>query len=202
MKMLRVASLALAAAFVALPVSADPIPLARISDYLNGLDTASARFTQNNADGSVSAGTLYINRPGRMRFEYDPPNAALVMAGGGQVAVFDPKSNQPPEQYPLKRTPLNLILEPQVNLGRANMVVGHSGDETRTIVVAQDPENPDYGTIALVFGGAPLALQQWVIVDDTGGQTIVTLDALEQGVRLSPTLFNINMETSSRLGRN
>ena len=81
---------------------------------------------QTNADGSRSTGKLYIKRPGRARFEYDPPMKSLVMAGSGQVAIFDEKSNQPPEQYPLRRTPLNLILADNVNLGQAKMVIGHA----------------------------------------------------------------------------
>ena len=76
----------------------------------------------------MSTGRIFIKRPGRVRFEYNPPDKALVMAGGQQVAIFDGKSNVPPEQYPLKRTPLNLILASNVNLGKAKMVVGHKAD--------------------------------------------------------------------------
>ena len=89
---------------------ADKIPLADLSAYLNGLTTADTQFTQVNADGSVATGKLFLQRPGRARFEYAPPDKSLVLASGGQVAIFDAKSNQPPEQYPLARTPLNLIL--------------------------------------------------------------------------------------------
>ncbi|HEX9858531.1 MAG TPA: outer membrane lipoprotein carrier protein LolA, partial [Paracoccaceae bacterium] len=115
---------------LALPAAAEKIPLSALSQYLNGLTTAEAEFTQINADGSIATGKLYIKRPGRVRFEYAPPENSLVLAGGGQVAIFDAKSNQPPEQYPLKRTPLNLILAENVDLGRAKMVVGHFEDGT------------------------------------------------------------------------
>lgn len=202
MKLYHIASLALAASLAVLPVRADPIPLARISDYFNGFTNAEARFTQISDDGSVATGTLYIQRPGRMRFEYDPPQAALVMAGGGQVAIFDPKTNQPPEQYPLKRTPLNLILEPRVDLTRADMVVGHVSDDTTTSVLAQDPENPEYGMIRLVFTDDPVQLRQWVITDGAGGETSVILDQMELGGELSPRLFNITAEAEARIGRN
>ena len=78
-----------------------------------------------------------------MRFEYNAPMDLLVMAGAGQVGIFDGKSNLPnAERYPLSRTPLNLILERNVDLGRRNMVVGHDFDGTATVVTAQDPENP------------------------------------------------------------
>ncbi|ANB33610.1 LolA family protein [Rhodovulum sulfidophilum] len=200
MKPLRL-SLALAALLAATPVLADPIPLSSLSAYLNSFQTAQADFTQINADGSISTGTLSIKRPGRARFEYAPPEKALVLAGGGQVAVYDDKSNQPPEQYPLKRTPLNLILERNVDLGRARMVVGHAEDGTSTRVVAQDPEHPDYGTITLVFTNDPVELRQWIITDEAGSQTTVVLGQLKTGMPLGARMFNIIQETADRMKR-
>ncbi|RBO55214.1 outer membrane lipoprotein carrier protein LolA [Rhodovulum sp. BSW8] len=192
-------SLALAALLAGTPALADPIPLSSLSAYLNSFQTAQADFTQINADGSISTGVLSIRRPGRARFEYAPPDKALVMAGGGQVAVFDEKSNQPPEQYPLKRTPLNLILERQVDLGRARMVVGHEEDGSSTRVVAQDPEHPEYGTITLVFTNEPIELRQWIVTDETGSQTTVVLGELKTGMPLGARLFNIIQETNDRM---
>ncbi|MEY8827962.1 outer membrane lipoprotein carrier protein LolA [Sedimentitalea sp. XS_ASV28] len=166
------------------------VPLSTISTYLNGLTTVSAPFTQYNDDGSQSTGKLYLHRPGRMRFEYDPPNGATVVAGAGAVVIHDPKSNQPPESYPLKRTPLSIILDRQVNLGQANMVVGHSFDGTATVVTAQDPKNPDYGRIDLKFSGNPMELRSWVIHDSSGGQTTVVLGELTKGEALGSSLFS------------
>lgn len=180
------------------PALAQKIPLSQISAYLNSFTTAEADFTQVNADGTISTGRLLIRRPGRARFEYDPPNAGLVIAGGGQVAIFDEKSNQPPEQYPLSRTPLNIILQREVNLSRARMVVGHDGDATSTRVIAQDPEHPEYGTIALVFTGSPVELRQWVITDEGGGATTVILGEMRTGVTLSDRLFSIVQEAQAR----
>jgi len=183
---------------LALPVQAEQLSLGAISSYLNDLRTAKGAFTQINGDGTISTGTIYIKRPGRVRFEYNPPEASLVMAGGGQVAVFDARSNQPPEQYPLSRTPLSLILKRNVNLAQAKMVVGHTYDGTSTVVTAQDPENPEYGNIQLVFTGKPVELRQWVITDNAGGQTTVVLGDLEKGVTLPARLFNIVQEAQDR----
>ncbi|MEX5728104.1 outer membrane lipoprotein-sorting protein [Rhodovulum iodosum] len=195
---MKTLSLAFALLFAALPALADPIPLAELSRYLNGIETAQGRFTQVNGDRSVSTGTVYIRRPGRIRFEYDPPNDALVMAGGGQVAVFDPKSNQPPEQYPLSRTPLSLILDRQVDLRRARMVVGYGAEGSTTRVTAQDPDNPDYGTLTLFFADDPVRLVQWVVDDGSGSPVRVALDDLETGVSLGASLFNIVLEARKR----
>jgi outer membrane lipoprotein-sorting protein len=183
---------------LALPAAAQMLSLAELSRYFNSLTTARAAFTQTNADGSQSKGTLYLKRPGRARFEYAPPDRSLVMAGGGQVAIFDAKSNQPPEQYPLRRTPLNLILAQNVDLTQARMVVGHRQEGDTTRVLAQDPEHPEYGTIELVFTANPTALRQWIITDDGGNQTRVDLDDLQTGVDLSGFLFDITAERAKQ----
>ncbi len=182
----------------AMPAMADKIPLKDLSNYLNALTTAETDFTQVNADGSIATGKLYIKRPGRVRFEYAPPDKSLVLSSGGQVAIFDAKSNQPPEQYPLKRTPLNLILAENVDLGRAKMVVAHKEEKNTTRVRAQDPENPSYGAIDLIFTGNPVALRQWVITDDLGQQTTVILGDLKKGGDFPPSLFNISVEANKR----
>jgi outer membrane lipoprotein-sorting protein len=183
---------------LALPAAADKIPLASLSAYLNAIDTAETDFTQINADGTIATGKLFIKRPGRARFEYAPPDRSLVLAGGGTVAVFDAKSNQPPEQYPLARTPLSLILAEKIDLGRARMVVGHTEAENTTRVRAQDPEHPEYGQIELVFTANPTELRQWIITDDTGNQTTVILGEMTKGGALRPSLFDITAEAAKR----
>ncbi|PJE36059.1 cell envelope biogenesis protein LolA [Pseudooceanicola lipolyticus] len=193
-RILTALAMALAVAF---PVSApaqDTLPLGDISAYLNGIETAESSFTQFNEDGSRSTGTLYIKRPGRMRFEYDPPNSGVVIAGSGTVIVHDTKSNQPPETYPLKRTPLSIILASEVDLDRANMVVGHSTEGDLTVVRAQDPDNPEYGHIDLTFSADPVALRQWIITNEQGARTAVVLDGLTTGAALSNDLFNVQVK--------
>jgi len=182
-----------------LPAFAAQISLNRLSQYLNALKTAEAGFTQINPDGTISTGRVFIKRPGRARFEYNPPDDALVMAGGGQVAIFDGKSNLGrPEQYPLARTPLSIILERNVDLARRNMVVGHNFDGTATTVVAQDPEHPEYGRIELNFTGDPVELRQWVVVDGSGARTTIILNDMRTGNDLAASLFNITLEEQRR----
>ncbi|MEL7116570.1 MAG: outer membrane lipoprotein carrier protein LolA [Pseudomonadota bacterium] len=178
--------------------AADKLSLGAISGYLNELTTVQGAFTQINDDGTIATGQISIHRPGRVRFEYDPPEPALVMAGGGQVAIFDPKSNQRPEQYPLRRTPLNLILKRNVNLAQENMVIGHGFDGTATTVTAQDPENPELGNIALKFTGPPVQLRQWVITNQDGSQSTVILGDVKFGVRIGAGQFNIVREIERR----
>ena len=174
--------------------SAQQLSLAEVSAYLNRLQTAQGGFTQINGDGTLSTGQIYIKRPGRIRFEYNAPDNSLVMAGGGQVAVFDPRSNTGPERYPLNQTPLNIILERNVDLTRARMVTGHSSDGTKTTITAQDPDNPQYGNIQMVFTANPVELRQWIVTDDTGERTTVVLNDVRPGGAIDDIKFNITYE--------
>ncbi|NRP13485.1 MULTISPECIES: outer membrane lipoprotein carrier protein LolA [unclassified Aliiroseovarius] len=182
----------------AAPALAEKLSLKEISSYLNGLQTAKAQFTQLNGDGTLSTGTFYIKRPGKARFEYNPPEKALVVVGSQQVAVFDGKSNAGPSQYPLSRTPLSVILAKTVDLSRAKMVTGHSYDGTATTITAQDPDNPQYGNIKLMFTSSPTELRQWIITDDSGTETTVILGELNKGGDLPNKLFSINQEIRKR----
>ncbi|WP_107845770.1 LolA family protein [Litoreibacter ponti] len=183
---------------LAVPAAADKISLGAINKYLNSFSTAEAEFTQINADGSVTTGDILIKRPNRMRFDYAAPDDSLVIAGSNRVAVFDPKSNLPPEQFPLARTPLKLILARQVDFTKSNMVVGHSDDGTATTVTVQDPKNPEYGNIQLKFTDNPVQLRQWVITNDAGQQTTVILGDLKKGIQIGAAPFSIQNEIRKR----
>ncbi|MFQ6547095.1 LolA family protein [Aestuariibius sp. 2305UL40-4] len=179
---------------LSLPAAAQQLSLGEISNYLNSLVTATGEFTQINADGTISTGTVFIKRPGRVRFEYNPPEQSLVMASGGQVAIFDGRSRAGPEQYPLAQTPLKIILERNVDLSRSGMVTGHSFDGTATVVRAQDPERPELGNIQMKFTGSPTELRQWIVTDQTGEQTTVILGDLAKGGSIPDSRFNIQRE--------
>lgn len=186
--------LALATAF---PALAEKISLNELSSYLNGLGTLQSKFTQVNNDGSISTGQVFIQRPGRVRFEYNNDNT-LVLASGGQVAVFDGKTKGAAQQYPLSQTPLSIILDANVNLGRANMVTGHSEQKNTTVVTAQDPAHPEYGNIQMVFTAGPTELRQWVVTDNAGEKTTVILGDMAKGGSFAPSTFSINNEIARR----
>lgn len=182
---------------MALPALAEKIPLNEISRYLNSLKTATAAFTQVNGDGSVSSGTVHIQRPNRVRFEYKG-DRTLVLASAGTVAVFDGKSRGGPQQYPLSKTPLSLILAPNINLGQARMVTGYSEKKNATVVTAQDPQHPEYGNIQMVFTANPTQLRQWVVTDEAGKRTTVILGEMKTGVSFKPSTFAIESEIARR----
>lgn len=197
---MNIRSLALAPALLiglAFPALAERITLNEISRYLNSLSTVQSQFTQVNPDGTISTGTVYIQRPGRVRFEYNN-DRTLVLASGGNVAIFDAKSNTGPQQYPLSQTPLSIILDANVNLGRANMVTAHTEQKNTTVVTAQDPANPQYGNIQMVFTPGPTELRQWVVTDDSGAKTTVILGEMNKGGSFPASRFSISNEVARR----
>ena len=193
MRRLTLIGAALLGLLAALPASAQQLSLGQISNYLNSIDTAKSPFTQVNADGTISTGTLYMDRPGRARFEYNPPEQQLVMANSGTVVILDKKVGGTPETYPLGQTPLSIILSPNVNLNQAGMVKGQSFDGTATTVTAQDPKRPEYGSIQMKFTPNPVELRQWIITDQNGQKTTVILGGLQK-VGVPRSLFNIQSE--------
>ena len=186
---------------LAAPAQAEKLSLNALSQYFNAMKTAKGAFTQINDDGTIATGTIYIKRPGKIRFEYNPPEATLVLASSNTLAIFDPKTNQGPESYPLGKTPLSLILARTVDLSSANMVTGHSYDGTATVITAQDPAHPEYGNIELKFTSNPVELRQWVINNDSGSSTTMVLGALTKGGSLPNSLFDIAANTEKRNGR-
>lgn len=190
----RILVMCLVCMWPALSNAAEQLKLAEISSYLNGLSTLKTDFRQINDDGSISTGVLYISRPGKMRFEYDPPEQALVLASASAVYIIDRKSNLPPETYPLRRTPLSLILSRNIDLTRAKLVRDARFDGTSTIVTVVDPDNSDSGTLEMSFTDSPIRLEQWVIYDASGGRTTVILGEYETGMSLPNALFDPDRE--------
>lgn len=178
--------------FAALPAAA-AVDVSAINAYLVGLRSAQGRFRQVNPNGSVQDGTFYLAKPGRIRFEYDAPKGAMVIADGINVGVFDPKSNRNPTRYPLDRTPLSLLLRDNLSLAEPGMVLGATQGSDGVDITVVDPRSPDAGRMVMSFSTGPIALRQWAITTKTGQRTTVALTALQTGISLDPTLFNIEL---------
>lgn len=172
--------------------------LAQASAYLNGLGTVRGGFVQLSEDGSTSLGEVIIRQPGRARFEYAPPNAALVLIGAGQIAIFDDRSNEAPQVFPLGSTPLSLLLGNRIDLETSRFVAGQREEDGRLIVVGQDPDRPDEGRIEMVFADRPVALEGWRIVNAAGETTEVVLDPLTPAADVSVFDFDIDTELDRR----
>ena len=180
------------------PSLAEKISLNKISDYINGLTTLQADFEQINSDGSIDTGKLYIRRPGKMRLEYTAPNNALVIAGAGSVAIFDDKSKNGPTLFPLKKTPLNLLLKKNVDLYKNEMITEHTANNENTFIVAKDPKRKSQGSIKMVFSNSPVSLQGWTITNQSNQKTKIILDKLDKKTKIPLYLFNISAASKNK----
>jgi outer membrane lipoprotein-sorting protein len=169
---------------------ADMRDLARISNYLNGVKTLEGNFVQIGHDGELSEGLFYLRRPGRIRFEYKPPNPALVIADGVWVGVYDTRLNTL-DRIPLKSTPLHILLRKKVDLRKEGAIRSIERSPGLMRVTAIDPDEPDQGSITMVFAENPLELRQWIVVDPQGLTTTVALSETRSNVELDPNLFFI-----------
>lgn len=170
---------------------AGKLSLDEIETYLNSLKNLKTRFTQINANGTSVQGTLYISRPYKMRFEYDPPSKSMVIGNSARIAVIDGKSNTGPKIYPLRRTPLWMILARDIQLFESGRITGHMQINDLTAIDAIDPKDPSLGTIRMFFKNDPIELSQWLITDRVGQRTTVILNSVESPDKLDNRLFKI-----------
>jgi len=162
--------------------------LARIDASLNATTSFSGRFAQYGADGSFAQGTIYLRRPGKLRFEYDAPNPLLIVSDGVTLAQQD-RALETLDRVPLASTPLNFFLKENVRLARDTEVTSLIKTYNEIRVTARDGSGDMDGAITLVFDGGTLALKEWIIADNFGGQTRVILSDLRYNVRINPRLF-------------
>ena len=193
----RTLLLALAALPLARPALAQSVDVTAISAYLASLRSAQGRFRQTNPNGSVQTGAFYLAKPGRIRFEYDQPKGAMVIADGTNVGVFDPKSNRNPTRYPLSKTPLSLLLRENLSLREPGMVLGATRDASGVHVTVVDPRTPNEGRMVMTFSEDPIALRAWAITTKTGQRTEVSLTQLATAVSPNPSLFNIELAAAN-----
>jgi outer membrane lipoprotein-sorting protein len=192
--LLAVPALALANA---LPAAAQSVNVSAINSYLTALRSAGGTFRQTNPNGSVQTGRFFLQKPGRIRFEYDTPKGAMVIADGSWVGVFDPKSNRNPTRYPLDRTPLSLLLRDRLSLGEPGLVLGATRDADGTEITVVDPRAPQEGRMVMTFSDDPIALTSWTITTKTGARTRVDLQSLAPASGFDRGLFNIELATAT-----
>lgn len=166
----------------------------RANAYFTNLGTMVAAFTQVGGDGRRMAGTLYLQRPGKVRFDYDPPATLEVIADGSSVAVRDRKLATQ-DLYSISQTPLKFLLRERVNLGQDIAIRGVSSDQDSVRIVLEDRSTlGGVSRITLYFDPRIENLTQWRIVDPQGFQTMVVLDKVQRGRRMDPSLFRIQYE--------
>jgi outer membrane lipoprotein-sorting protein len=166
----------------------------RLSAYLSGVQTMVGDFVQIGPDGQRVRGQFYIQKPGRVRFEYEPPSPIDIIADGQSVAVRD-RTLATQDIYPLSQTPLRFLLSQRIDLLRDTNIVGVYADTTFATVVIEETQ-PLVGTnrLMLMFDAKDLHLKQWIITDPQGFDTTVAVHNIDTSRRPDPTLFRINYE--------
>ncbi|MCL6608697.1 MAG: outer membrane lipoprotein carrier protein LolA [Geminicoccaceae bacterium] len=175
------------AAAAALP-PADREIVARIEAWLQGVTTLRARFTQLAPDGRMSTGRVFLHRPGRLRFDYDPPSRVQLIATDWRLIFVDWAARQV-NVLPLSQTPLAFLLDEKVQLSgelEVRRVQRRAGEIALEVVRAKEP---DQGRVVMVFAEQPIELRRWAVTDPQGLTTTVLIEEPEYGVPLDPALF-------------
>ncbi len=165
----------------------------RVNAYLNSFTTLTGRFVQR-AGGRQTTGTLYLHRPGKLRFEYDRPSNLEIVSDGNSVAIRDRRLNTQ-DLYALNQTPLKFLVGSRVELGR-DLAIKDVNVGADLVRVTVEDRSTLGGTsrVTLVYDPSANVLRQWTIVDAAGAETTVVLDDLKTGKTPDPGLFRINYE--------
>jgi outer membrane lipoprotein-sorting protein len=173
---------------IATPVAAAPID--DVAASLKATTSMAANFSQFGPDGREQTGRMLLARPGKIRFQYD--KAKLLIVGNGRTLTFvDYKVGQV-SQWPVKSTPLGILLASEPDLSKVARVVAEAPEGL--VVEARDPKRPEFGTLSIVFardGSAPggLALKGWTVLDAQGGRSEVRLSNVRYNADLSKADF-------------
>jgi outer membrane lipoprotein-sorting protein len=165
---------------------------ARVSSYLSSLQTLTGNFVQVGPDGSKTKGDFYIQKPGKVRFEYDPPTPIEIIADGSSLAVRDRKLATQ-DIYPLSQTPLRFLLSDRIDLMKDTNVVSVTADDM-FISVTIEEKQALIGTsrLMLMLGAKDGQLKQWTVTDPQGYDTTVAVYNLDTSKKVDPGMFKID----------
>jgi outer membrane lipoprotein-sorting protein len=171
--------------------------IAQANRALNAVQRLQGRFVQSSPGGARSSGMFYLERPGKLRFEYDPPATLLIVSDGSVVAMRD-RELRTTERTPLRSTPLNLILGRTINLERDARVLRVSRSGPWLLITARDRGGQTDGQITLQFFGEQMELRSWDVIDATGARTRITLSGITRPASLDRSLFRLEDMLSNR----
>ena len=165
-----------------------PPSVKSVEQYLRTLTTARARFLQTSPNGAQSIGTFYLNRPGKLRFEYDDPIKDFVVADGYFIYFYDSELGEQ-SNAPIGQTLADFLLRPDIKLsGDITVTDIQRGGKLLQVTLIQT-DDPGAGSITLGFEENPLKLKKWRVIDPTGAITEIELFKLESGIPLDNNLF-------------
>ena len=167
---------------------ADAALVQQVQTYLDQVHALRAHFLQIAPDGRTTTGTAWLQRPGRMRFAYDPPSPLLLVAGHGQVTFHDGELDQT-TNIPVDQTPLGLLLAEHLHLAGDVTVTALERSPGAVQLTLVRTSTPSDGSLTLVFANPPLALRGWSVIDAQGRLTRITLSGVTLGGHFDQSLF-------------
>ena len=168
--------------------------LDRISNYLSSVQTMVGKFVQVGPDGGRTEGAFYMQKPGRVRFQYNPPSPIDIVSDGSSVVVRDRKLATQ-DLYPLSQTPLRYLLAERIDLLRDTDVVSVGADDSfATVVIEQKQLFVGTDRLMIMFDAKDLTLKQWTVTDPQGFDTTVAVYNLDSTKKPDPNLFVINYQ--------
>jgi outer membrane lipoprotein-sorting protein len=166
----------------------------RVSSYLSNMQTLVGDFVQVGPDGARTEGQFYIQKPGKVRFEYKPPSRIDVIADGQSVVVRDRKLATQ-DLYPLSQTPLRFLLSDRIDLQRDTNLVSVAADDVFvTLVIEEKQQLVGTNRLMLMFGAKDFKLRQWTVTDPQGYDTTVAVYNLDTSTKPDPGMFKINYD--------
>jgi outer membrane lipoprotein-sorting protein len=164
----------------------------KINAYMSNVQVLNGNFVQVNPDGKKSQGTFYIQKPGKVRFEYDAPSPMELIADGQSVVVRD-RNLATQDLYPLSQTPLRFLLADRVNLLRDTKLIAVYADDVFITAVIEET-NGIVGTsrLMIMFSAKDMQLKQWTVTDPQGYDTTVAVYNLDSSKRADPSMFRID----------
>jgi len=164
----------------------------RVSTYLTSVQVLTGNFVQIGPDGRRTTGHLFIQKPGKVRFEYDPPSPIDIIADGTQVVVRD-RQLATQDLYPLSQTPLRFLLADHIDLLQDTNVVGVTADDTYVSVMIEEKQ-AFIGTnrLLMMFDSKDFKLKQWTVTDVQGFDTTIAVSNLDTSKRPDPNLFKFD----------
>ena len=162
----------------------------RINAYFNAVTNLQGNFEQLDSSNKRTSGRFYVQRPGKLRFDYAPPSALRIVADGHYLAIED-SDLKTVEKYPLKSTPFRLLLKEAVDLGRDARIIGVEAEEGTLAIALEDKSGEASGQIKLSFHTEPeLQLKQWTITDAQGLTTRVEITDVVTGRKVATDFFS------------
>ncbi len=166
----------------------------KVNSYFNSITTLVGNFVQIGPDGSKTEGDFYMQKPGKVRFDYNPPSPVELISDGSSVVVRD-RRLATQDLYPLSQTPLKFLLSNKLDLAKDTNVVGVFQDSLFTTVTIEE-KHPIVGThrLMIMFGTEDNQIKQWTVTDPQGYDTTVSVFNLNNKQKPDPALFRINYE--------